>query len=128
MYRLSLLLLAAGMIAVGVLHFVDPEPFARIVPPALPAPEALVAISGFFEIAGGVGLLLPATRRAAAWGLIALFVAVWPANVYMAWAGVQPVPGSEVPAWAAWARVPLQLPLIAWAWSFTRPRSRPASG
>ena len=61
--------LALAMISIGTLHFVRPKPFVRIVPKFLPAPLALVYISGFFEIVGGVGLLIPATRIAAVWGL-----------------------------------------------------------
>jgi len=78
------ILLAVAMVVVGALHFVRPKPFIRIVPAALPNPRALVLVSGFFEIAGGVGLLLPPTQHVAAWGLIALYVAVFPANVNMA--------------------------------------------
>ncbi len=80
---IALWALAIAMIWVGVLHFVRPKPFVRIVPKYLPAPLALVYISGFFEILGGVGLLIPATRVYAAWGLIALYIAVFPANIYM---------------------------------------------
>lgn len=118
--RVLLLVLAAGMITVGVLHFVDPEPFVRIVPPQLPAPLALVLVSGAFEILGGIGVLVPRSRRFAAWGLVALFVAVFPANVHMAVAGIQPVPDQPVPPWAAWARLPFQAVFVAWAWWFTR--------
>ncbi len=74
---------AIGFIAAGVMHFVHADWFTKIVPPAFPAPEALVAISGFFEIVGGVGLLIPPLRGAASWGLIALLIAVFPANIYM---------------------------------------------
>src|SRR5271168_1753305 len=77
-------LLAAGMMAIGVLHFANPAPFVHIVPAWLPAPLALVYISGFFEFLGGAGLLVPRVRRAAAWGLVALYVAVFPANLNMA--------------------------------------------
>jgi uncharacterized membrane protein len=118
--RVLLGLLAVGMVGIGTLHFVHPEPFVRIVPPWLPAPLALVYVSGFFEIAGGVGVLVPATRRAAAWGLIALYLCVFPANVYMATSGVQPVPEHPVSAFAAWARLPFQLVFVAWAWRFAR--------
>ena len=79
----ALWLLAIFMVAIGVLHFVRPKPFVRIVPKFLPAPLALVYISGFFEILGGIGLLIPETRAWAAWGLIALYIAVFPANIYM---------------------------------------------
>ena len=113
-----LVLLAALMIFAGVMHFVSPRGFIRIVPRWLPAPAALVAISGACEILGGLGLLVPATRRWAAWGLMALFVAIFPANVNMA---VHRLPFGKVPVpdWALWARLPLQAVLVAWAWSFT---------
>ena len=77
----------------------------------------LVYVSGFFEILGGIGLLVPATRRWAAWGLVALYVAVFPANVNMAVHRI----GFDGPSWVLWARLPLQAVLIAWAWWFTRP-------
>ncbi|MDH3624647.1 MAG: DoxX family protein [Myxococcales bacterium] len=111
--------LALGMIAIGVLHFVQPKPFVRIVPKYLPSPLALVYISGFFEIAGGVGLLVPATRVAAAWGLIALYVAVFPANIYMLTHNISLNPRKPIPRWALWARLPLQFVLMAWAYWFT---------
>lgn len=115
-----LVLLAALMIFAGVMHFVSPAMFIRIVPRWLPAPGALVAISGACEILGGLGLLVPATRRWAAWGLVALLVAVFPANVNMA---LNQIPfGRNLAApWILWARLPLQAVLVAWAWSFTRP-------
>ena len=78
------ILLAAGMMVTGVLHFVRPEGFVAIVPSYLPAPYVLVLVSGFFEVLGGAGLLVPRVRRAASLGLIALYVAVFPANVNMA--------------------------------------------
>jgi len=102
--------LAAVFVGAGVLHFVRPEPFVRIVPPGLPAPEALVFWSGVVEVAGGVGLLVPRARRAAGLGLAALLVAVFPANVHMALA--PETAGQGIPAWALWARLPLQPALI----------------
>ena len=112
------ILLAVLMMVAGVLHFVAPRAYARIVPRSLPAPRALVAISGVFEVLGGVGLLIAAVRPWAAWGLIALFVAVFPANVNMAVKrigfGKKPPPD-----WVLWARLPLQAVLIAWAYAFT---------
>ena len=110
------LLLAIMMIAAGVLHFAKPTSYARIVPSYLPSALALVYVSGF-EILGGIGLLVPATRRWAAWGLVALYVAVFPANVNMAVHRI----GFDGPSWMLWARLPLQAVLIAWAWWFTRP-------
>jgi uncharacterized membrane protein len=114
------------MVAIGAAHFVAPEPFMRIVPPALGDARLLVYVSGVFEVLGGLGLLLPQTRRVAAWGLILLFIAVFPANLYMAFAGVQIDPENPLPSWAAWARLPFQAVFIAWAYWFTRPE--PASG
>jgi uncharacterized membrane protein len=116
-------LLTVFMVAAGLNHFISPAPYVAMMPEALPAPLALVYISGVAEIAGGLGLILPATRRAAAWGLIALFVAVFPANINMA-INELPLGTTHVPTWALWARLPLQLVLIAWAYWFTRPDPR----
>ena len=110
-------LLASAMVLVGVLHFVRPEPFLAIMPEYLPWHLALVLISGAFEILGGIGLLIPRTRSAAGWGLIALYVAVFPANLHMALNPEeyeQGVPGGRN---ALYARLPVQLLFIAWAWA-----------
>ena len=107
--------LAAAMIAVGVAHFVAPAGFVKIVPAWLPSAYALVLISGAFEIALGAGLLVARTRRLAGLGLVALYVAVFPANLYMATHQIQPAQAT-LPVWAFWARLPLQLAFIAWAW------------
>ncbi len=106
------LALAVSFLGAGVTHFVRPQFFEAIVPPYLPFPHALVLISGAAEIAGGAGLLLPATRRAAGWGLVALLLAVFPANLYM-WQVDVPVDGQHLPRWALLARLPLQFVLIA---------------
>ncbi|QJX46830.1 DoxX family membrane protein [Hymenobacter taeanensis] len=119
--KISRAVLAFLFIGAGVLHFVNPAPFARIVPPYLPAPLLLVYVSGLAELAGGLGLLLPATRRVAGYGLIALLIAVFPANVYMLQAQGA---GMAVPVWALWVRLPLQLVLLAWVWWSTRPTLR----
>lgn len=108
-------LLAIGMIAIGILHFVAPEGFVKIVPKALPAPHALVLISGAAEIAGGVGLLIERTRKLASWGLVALYVSVFPANINMAVNDIQPV-GVHVPEALMWLRLPFQIGFIALAW------------
>ena len=117
MTKLSRYLMAALYVGAGTLHFVQPAVFARIVPPYLPAPRVLVAVSGAAEIAGGLGLLLPATRRPAALGLMLLLVAVFPANVYMARHNAALF---RLPAWAVWGRLPLQAVLIGWAWQVAR--------
>jgi len=116
--------LAALMILVGVTHFLNPQIFMRIVPDWLPAPRALVLISGFFEILGGLGLLHARTRRLASFGLIALYIAVFPANIHMATHGIQIDPASPLPEWAMWSRLPFQAVLVAWAWYAGRYDSR----
>ncbi len=119
--------LAAAMVGVGVMHFVGPAPFIRIVPAWLPAPALLVALSGVAEIALGLGLLVPRSapgghvvRKWTGYGLIALYVAVFPANVNMAIHQIQLNPGDHLPVWAMWARLPFQLAFIAIAWWVTR--------
>jgi uncharacterized membrane protein len=114
------IILALIFILAGSLHFIAPQLYVRIVPPYLPAHLPIVYISGAAEILGGIGLLVPSTRQAAAWGLIALLIAILPANIYMASAHL-PAPGMMGQSWAQWLRVPLQLPLIYWVWHYTRP-------
>ena len=117
--RACRLLAAAAMVYVGIMHFVRPDGFVRIVPSFLPAPLALVYISGFFEVLGGIGILVDRVHRAAAYGLIALYVAVFPANINMA---VNHIPlGTEpiAPVWL-WLRLPFQALFIAWAWWLSR--------
>lgn len=114
------ILLAIAMIAIGITHFTSPEGFVKIVPSYLPAPLLLVHVSGFFEILGGLGLLWPRVQTRAAWGLIALYVAVFPANVNMAIHHIQLDDRMPVPDAALWLRLPLQLVLIAWAYWFTK--------
>jgi uncharacterized membrane protein len=99
------------MVGAGVAHLAIPNVYLRVMPPYLPYPAALVLLSGLAEIAGGVGLMIPSLRRSAAYGLIALFVAVFPANINMA---LHPLPG--IPIALLWLRLPLQLPLIYWAY------------
>jgi uncharacterized membrane protein len=120
--RLSRLIMAALYIGSGLTHLACTSLFARAVPAYLPAHHALVLVSGVFEIAGGLGLLLRPTQSLAAWGLIALLVAVSPANLWMA---QHPQLFPRIPSWALWLRLPLQLPLIAWAWLYTRRATRP---
>jgi uncharacterized membrane protein len=115
--------LALGMVAIGIDHFAAPDFFVRIVPRALPAPLLLVQISGVFEVLGGVGLLVPwpRVRRAAGIGLVLLYLAVFPANVNMV---VHPELGGSIPLWALWLRLPLQIVLIAAALWVSRPAKR----
>ncbi|VTT97732.1 Uncharacterized protein OS=Planctomyces maris DSM 8797 GN=PM8797T_28249 PE=4 SV=1: DoxX_2 [Gemmataceae bacterium] len=110
-------LLAAGMVLAGVMHFVRPDRYESIVPPYLPWPAALVAVSGVCEIALGVLLVVPRTRRFAAWGLVALLVAVFPANVYL----YQHQELLPAPPLLHLLRLPLQAVLIWWAYRYTWP-------
>lgn len=110
--------LAVAIIIVGITHFLRPEQFARIVPPPFP-PLASVYLSGFFEILGGIGLLIPFVSVAAAWGLIALFIAVFPANIYMTLHNIK-IDGIPQNQLLYWARLPFQAVLIAWAYWYTR--------
>ncbi len=112
------ILLSAGMVFAGTMHFVYNGAFAKIVPPAFGHAQALVLISGFFEIAGGVGLLIPRLARLAAAGVTLLLIAVFPANIYMAVTNME-IAGHHYPL-VLWLRLPLQLPLIAWAYLYTR--------
>lgn len=112
-------ILAVCMVIAGILHFVVPEPFIRIVPGFLPAPAALVYLSGVIEVLLGWGLLLPATRRPAAWGLVALFIAVYPANLNMAINHIE-IAGIPNTWWFQAIRLPFQFVLIAWAYWYTR--------
>ena len=107
------LLLGAFFLAAGTLHFVRPRPYVAIVPDALPRKLELVYASGAAEIAGGAGVLLAPTRRAAGWWLIATLIAVFPANVNMA---VNAERFRAVPAPLLWVRLPVQGLLIAWVW------------
>ncbi|MGC1307813.1 MAG: MauE/DoxX family redox-associated membrane protein [Phormidesmis sp.] len=111
-------LLAVLIIAAGVLHFVIPQPFIKIVPGFLPYPAVLVYISGICEIALGAGLFFPATRQLAAWGLVALFIAVYPANLNMAFNHIK-LSGIPDSWWFHGIRLPFQFVLIAWAYWYT---------
>ena len=113
-------ILAVAIVIVGITHFTVPDQYARIVPPQLPYPYGLVYLSGFYEILGGIGLLVPPVSQATAWGLIALFIAVYPSNINMAvnMIKIDHIPNSP---WVHIIRLPLQAVLIAWAWLYTKP-------
>lgn len=111
---------AVSFIAAGVTHFVAPAYYQAIIPSYLRHPAALVAVSGVAEVAGGLGLLIPRLRAAAGIGLIALLVAVFPANVEM----LRLSRGRGVAGWVElllWLRLPLQALLIWWARQLSRP-------
>ncbi|HEX4305948.1 MAG TPA: hypothetical protein VHZ54_07935 [Solirubrobacterales bacterium] len=117
--RLSRTALAAFFSFAGTMHFLRPKPYEAITPPPFPKKES-VAISGVAEIAAGLAVLHPATRRAGRWGLIALLLAVFPANVWMA-LSPEKIPGAhKIPRWALWARLPLQPLAMIWVWRATQ--------
>ena len=99
----------------GTLHFLYPHKFLPIMPPFLPWPLALVYVSGFFELLGGAGLLTYRFRRIAAYGLIALLIAVLPANIYMAIENIQ-VGGFLNNPIVQWLRIPFQAVIIGWVY------------
>lgn len=118
MYLMSFL-----YIGIGFQHLMSPAAFVAIIPPDLPDPEWLNVLSGLAEIVLGVFLLEPRTRVLAAWGIIALLIAVFPANLYVAMENVglpsgEPGTGNAV---ANWVRIPFQALFLLWAWWYTRP-------
>ncbi len=126
--RTGRLIMGALYIAAGSLHFLATRTYMGIMPAYLPAHRTLVLVSGAAEILGGIGVLIPErvlpVRRPAAWGLVVLLIAVFPANVTMI---TEHARFPSVPLWVAWLRLPLQLPLLYWAWLYTRnPNSAPA--
>ena len=94
----------------GVLHFAAPKPYDQLIPPFLGPPRPWVVGSGAVELACAAALVSPRARRAGAVATAAVLVAVFPGNVYMA------VSPGRVPRWLALARLPLQVPLVLWAW------------
>ena len=110
-------ILGVGMTGAGIYHFVNPVFYLKMMPPVLPAPLFLIYLSGVFEIALGILLLISKFTHFAAWGLIALLIAVFPANVYMA---MNPQVFPEFSSTALYLRLPLQLVLIALMFWFTR--------
>jgi uncharacterized membrane protein len=111
-------LLCVFFVLAGLNHFISPAFYLKSMPPYLPWHLFLVYFSGFFQIALGVSLLVPALTRIAAWGLIALLIAVFPANIQMA---INPQVYSDINPLVLWLRLPLQAVFIAWAYWYTRP-------
>ncbi len=103
-------------ILAGANHFINPPFYLKIMPPYLPQHAALVALSGVAELMLGILVLIPATRVWAAWGLILLLIAVFPANLYMAYAPKL----QGLSALIRWGRLPLQFVLIWWAYQYTK--------
>ena len=110
---LSIALIAVIFVIAGALHFLRPRFYVAMMPPWLPAAATLVLVSGVFEILGGIGVLVPVTRVAAGWGLIALLVAVFPANVQML-LNARTAHASAATMAVLVARLPLQAVLVYW--------------
>ncbi|RYY38400.1 MAG: DoxX family protein [Chitinophagaceae bacterium] len=120
MYVFLRTLMALLYIAAGINHFWHPAPYLAILPLWLPAHEALVALSGVAEIVLGLGFLFRPTRRLAAWGIILLLIAVFPANIQMA---LNYYRADHPRLWGALLRLPVQALLIWWAWVYTKERA-----
>ena len=113
---ISLYIMATLYILAGVNHFIKPKFYLRIIPRYLPWHKTINYLSGIAEVLFGALLLVPAYSTLAAWGIIALLIAVFPANInhlnsYK--------PGSSIPLWALYIRLPFQGLLIFWAWWHT---------
>ena len=116
--KLSLFGLSLFFIYFGIDHFINPEFYLSIMPPAFPLHAEAVYISGFFEILGGITILIAPLRKIAGWGLVALLICVYPANIYMA---ITPEAFPDISRGLLYFRLPLQFLFIYWAYSVTRP-------
>jgi len=116
--KFSLFGLSLFFIYFGIDHFINPEFYLSIMPPAFPLHAEAVYISGFFEILGGISVLIAPLRKIAGWGLVALLICVYPANIYMA---ITPEAFPEISIELLYFRLPLQFLFIYWAYSVTRP-------
>jgi uncharacterized membrane protein len=105
-----------AFIVAGTLHFTHTRAYMAIMPPSFPRHRESVLVSGVAEIAGGVGVLVPATRPLARWWLLGLLVAVFPANLHMA---LNPQHYKRIPPWALWLRLPLQFVFARSVWRAT---------
>ena len=112
-------LMSISYVGVGVTHFTHSEFFLNIMPDYLPWHLELVYLSGAFEILLGLLIVFKNTRKLAGWGLIALLIAVFPANIYLAQSG-EAQQALEISKEMAIVRLPFQLLFIAIAFWFTR--------
>ncbi|WP_417264931.1 DoxX family membrane protein [Brumimicrobium sp.] len=115
MADISLYIMATIYCLAGIMHFIKPKPYMKIMPPVIPFPKMMVYISGFFELLFGIALLFDVTRSYAALGIVLLLIAVFPANIYMAKRMHEKQSKNR---WIAFVRLPLQLVLIYWAYLY----------
>jgi uncharacterized membrane protein len=116
--RAALWALCLFFVVAGINHFVNPDFYLAMMPPWVPLHREAVWLSGVLEVAGGLAVLAPRARAMAGWALVALLVAIFPANLHMA---VNPELYPDFGATVLWARLPFQALFIAWAWWATRP-------
>lgn len=116
MEKIALYIMSAFFVYAGISHFTKKHFFMKAMPPYIPNHEAMVILSGIAEIVFGIGLLFKQSQALAAWGIILLLIAIFPANIYMATSGKF----HKIPKWLLWLRLPLQLVLIAWAYIYTK--------
>ncbi|MEP6617083.1 MAG: DoxX family protein [Ginsengibacter sp.] len=115
--RISLLLFCSFYNIAGLNHFIHPSAYIPLIPPDFPVPRFINFMSGVLEMAGGIMMIIPATRKAAAWLIMLLLIAFIPAHIYMIQMNGCVSAQLCVPAWVAWLRLlPLQFILIWWAW------------
>ncbi|MFT6205889.1 MAG: putative membrane protein [Spirosomataceae bacterium] len=111
---IGLYVMSGFYVFAGVVHFIRPKFFLAIVPPYVPNPKAMVIWSGIFEVTLGLGLLSESRRSFAATGIILLLIAVFPANLYMAYGERF----QKISPLIRWGRLPLQLVLAWWAYQY----------
>ncbi len=122
-YYIGLYLMGLFYVVAGINHYVHPAMYLAVMPPYIPWPLGMVYVTGIAEVLGGIGVMIPdgfvfsRTRAGAAWGVVALLICIWPVHINMC---LHPGMFPGVPLWAIWVRLPLQIPLIAWAWLYTR--------
>ena len=117
---ITIVIMSLFYICVGTWHFIDPAWFVQIMPPSLPMHYEAVYVSGFFEILFGAMLLFSRTRYYAAWGLILLLIAVYPANIYLAF-NEAPQKALDKSAFSvSWVRLPIQFVFLGLAYWHSR--------
>lgn len=116
MKEASMYVMGVLYILAGINHFLKPKFYLRIIPPYIPWHKAMNYISGAAEVFLGLLLFCPAYSAMAAWGIILLLIAVFPANIYHL---TSAKPGRGIPIWVLWLRLPFQAVFILWAWWYT---------